>query len=942
MRGDFSRETFNPASHYNGVLQQQGRVQLDADWNEAEAIARHRDQTTVKDVVGVTGAPRVEPGFRVSTTGANLQISRGHFYVDGILCQNEQDVPFTAQPDLPGEPLPPADGVYLAYLEVWERHLGPAEAPELRETALGGADTTTRLQTVCQVKLLPLPNTGVNATCTGNIPEWTTLLAHADPSPAQIGQMRARTAPEGVTLNPACVLPPSAGFKGLENQLYRVEIHHGGTRDVASFKWSRENGSVVARINNVNGQDLEVDDVRKDDKLAFVNQPWVELSDSVLDLRQQRGELFQVGNVDPGLRKITLTGGPPTALDPQRSRIVRRWEQSGALAGANGVALNAADWITLEDGIQVQFKPGIYKTGDYWLIPARSAVNIETGRVEWPQDTSVAPPVPAARPPQGNKHHFARLGLFRQQGGNWSALAGTGDCRIVFPPLTQLTARDVGFDNTVCDFDPAAGTVQDALDRLCRTRHCSCTILIAPGDDLAAAFAKLGPAQNAMICFQAGDYRIRDTVVIANKGHLRLTGCGPGTRLFSSKSECVLRFSRCQSVSVEHLSVGGGNTNMKKLNGALTFESCNSVSVQNATLACRGFGSRRVTCLTVHNAVSARIGGCDFSTGHLQTGILLSNVSRSFVSDNILRAGHRPPSSQLLQDKGYRARLRRNLISNGILGPLSQDIGRMTNATVTVGRHTVHFRTDPSLTNAANRNSNEWVLALAGRTSVASPRALYSLLKAKADRALLNIATVGMPVTIPNLAEQALTEDSAAGGQGIVIGGAQAEEVHIVANSIQSFVQGVHVGLSRSDNPPDTADSAGQVVIVRNRVRIRIGTVSRRERHGIFVGNFESLEVQGNRVQGLRTKLGQDIFSEAIRVYGAAGPRMVICDNDLDGFNVGIAFVTKVVPKVRLWLITGNLAQNAAQGVLAHRRTGQHLSAIRNLIRGVSENENVP
>lgn len=944
MRGDFSRETFNPASHYNGVLQQQGRVQLDADWNEAEAIARYRDQTTAKDVVGLTGAPRVEPGFRVTATGANLQISRGRFYVDGILCQNEQDVLITAQPDLPGASLPGANGVYLAYLEVWERHIGPAEVPELRETALGGADTTTRLQTVCQVKLLPLPITGVNATCAGNIPEWTSLLAQVDPGPAQIGQMRARTSPQGVTSDPACVLPPSAGFKGLENQLYRVEIHRGGSRDVASFKWSRENASVVTRINNVSGLDLEVDNVGKDDKLAFFNQQWVELSDSVLDLRQQRGELFQIGNVDPDRRMITLGGGPLPALDPQRSRIVRRWEQAGAQAGAIGVALNSADWITLEDGIQVHFEPGIYKTGDYWFIPARSAVSIETGHIEWPQDTSVLPAVPAARPPQGNKHHFARLGIFRRQVGNWTALGTAGDCRIVFPPLTQLTARDVAFDNTVCDFDPAARTVQDALDRLCRTRHCSCTILIAPGDDLVAAFAKLAPGQNALVCFQAGDYRIRDTVVVANKGHLRITGCGPGTRLFSSKSECILRFENCPSVSVEHLSVDGGNTNMRNLNGALTFVNCRSVSVQNAALACRGFGSRRVACLTVRNTVhagvftSARITGCDFTTGHLQTGLLLINVSRSFVSDNILRAGNRPPDGQLLQDTAYRSRIRRNLISNGIFGPVAQDTGNVTNATVTVSGHTVHFRTDPSLT-SNNRINNQWAASLAAAGDVVnSPHALYRLLEAKADRALLGLPAAGLRLSIRTQAQLALTQDPAAGGQAIVIAGTQAEEVHICANSIESFVQGVHVGLSRRGNPLGSADTAGQVMIARNSARIRLGTASTRERHGIFVGNFASLEIQGNRLQGLRASMANDISSEAIRIYGVAGPRMVVCDNDMDGFNTGIGFVTKAVPAVRLWLISGNLAQNAAQGVLANRRIGQHLSSIRNLIRGVTEN----
>ena len=34
MAGDYSRRTFHPNKHYTGVLQQQGRVQLDGDWNE--------------------------------------------------------------------------------------------------------------------------------------------------------------------------------------------------------------------------------------------------------------------------------------------------------------------------------------------------------------------------------------------------------------------------------------------------------------------------------------------------------------------------------------------------------------------------------------------------------------------------------------------------------------------------------------------------------------------------------------------------------------------------------------------------------------------------------------------------------------------------------------------------------------------------------------------
>ena len=38
MKGDFSRDTFDPAKQFTRVLMQQGRVQLDADWNEQIAI----------------------------------------------------------------------------------------------------------------------------------------------------------------------------------------------------------------------------------------------------------------------------------------------------------------------------------------------------------------------------------------------------------------------------------------------------------------------------------------------------------------------------------------------------------------------------------------------------------------------------------------------------------------------------------------------------------------------------------------------------------------------------------------------------------------------------------------------------------------------------------------------------------------------------------------
>jgi len=915
---------------------QQGRVQLDADWNEQQFITEHRAELTAADVIGLTGAPRIDAGFRVTTTGANLSISAGHFYVDGLLCEKESDSLITAQEDLPGFALPSNNGVYLAYLEAWERHESTVEQPVLRETALGGADTTTRVRTVSQVKLLPLSTTGTGATCEGSIQEWDDLLAARAPSLVNAGRLSARTAPEGVTSDPACLLPPSAGFKGLENQLYRVEIHLGGDRSTARFKWSRENGSVVTPITNIAGLVVSVETTGRDDKLAFAANDWVELSDDRLDFDQQRGALFRVDNVSPANRQITLLGGPLPALDPNGHRVLRRWDQSAGDATADGQPLDSADFITLEQGIQVHFEPGTYNTGDYWLISARSAVSIDTGQIEWPLDSASAP---LAVPSHGNRHHFARLGIFQLTASTWTALAA--DCRPVFPPLTAITAADVAFDNQVCNFNPAARTVQAALDELCRSRHCACTILIRPGDDVAAAFAQLGPQHDAMICFQAGDYRIDNTIVVSGKGNLRVCGCGPATRLFSTSSESVLRFENCPTVTVENLAADGGATNATNLNGALTFVDCQFVGVHHCVVSSRGFGRLRATCITVRNGSNvspgsqARITGCDLSVGHLQAGVLLLNVARIFVQDNFVRAEDRPSSPQLLQDRNYRSRLRRNLLTNVIFGPTVPPGSPVTNASVIFNNQTIRFRTQPTLVNA-------WLPSIANTppSTINGPHALFRLLKDKAYRALLGIPTQGLHPAISSTAQAIIADDLAAGLQGIVVAGTRAEKVQIVNNAIEDFFQGIHVGLSHAAGPGAPPDTAGHIVIADNDIRLRISTGATLERHGIFVGNFASLEVRGNFISANRSALGSGLRTDGIRVFGFAGSRMSLKDNHLQGFDVGVAFTTRVMTIPRLWIITHNLAANATETVRAFSDIRRVLRSIRSSILGI--NENVP
>ena len=483
MKGDFDRETFDPRKHYAGVLSQQGRVATAADWNEQGEIVRRRIRIEARDVIGPCGGPEDDCGFAIGLSGGALTIGAGRYYVDGILCENDADVAYEQQPDYPSPPgwlasLGTAQYA-LAYLDVWGRHVTALDDPRLREVALGGPDTDTRLKRVWQVKLLPLAVTGnasdlaalqaeraaiaqkraaaaaagdtatvqkadaeiakidaeianlsAGPTCDSGFDEWDALVADPD------RRLNARTTAPPPDQGP-CIVPPAAGYRRLENQLYRVEVHHGSDTGAPTFKWSRDNGTVVTTIRKISGKEIDVDDLGPDDVLGFASGQWVELSDDALELAGQPGQLAQIDAIDLGLRRITLLTAPaPLAatadgVDPALHPKLRRWDQ-GDGATADGVAIGAA-WVALEDGVEVQFGGSGFRTGDYWTIPARTA----TGEIEWPP-FAIPNQSPEAQPPRGIRHHYCRLALLAFDTGteSWGVVE---DCRHPFPPLTDPT-----------------------------------------------------------------------------------------------------------------------------------------------------------------------------------------------------------------------------------------------------------------------------------------------------------------------------------------------------------------------------------------------------------------------------------------------------------------------------------------------------------------------
>ena len=515
FKGDFTRDSFDPQRRrqFSRVLMQQGRVQLDADWNEQADLLLCAQRKLVIDLVGPHwgtfdfyfdpqsnngyGGAVVKPdsnSFKIvqfPDSSADFSIGDGSYYVDGILCVNAQEhkqsLTYMHQ-----EPQPDSlsNNRYWVFLDVWERQITYLEDDNVREVALGenGPDTATRAEVVWQVKASTFPaiptdifqRFGPEGTDAQNglkkidfVEDSTQKLQQAF-QPEFRGALKALGKAASDSNTDPCITSPDAQFSGPENQLYRVEVHTGGTQETATFKWSRENGSVAFPIKSVAGNTVLLENLGRDSHLSLEPGDWVEIVDDdyllqVATLQGRINPLLQVDIVDKmNLQvtlKSTLSGAPPPNVgqDQKKHPLLRRWDQKSGTGRAGGrpqlqedgtIQIKEGDsvWLVLEDGIQVQFQPSgkttdnppkdnppmTYRTGDYWLIPARTII----GDVLWPQenDPSGMPYLlghPRALPPHGVEHHYALLAVvsFLRDDPDTAI-----DLRYMVPPLGKLAA----------------------------------------------------------------------------------------------------------------------------------------------------------------------------------------------------------------------------------------------------------------------------------------------------------------------------------------------------------------------------------------------------------------------------------------------------------------------------------------------------------------------
>ena len=417
MHGDFSRMTFDPQRSYSAVWMQQGRLQLDSDDNERTAILLHHLRTLTVDLLGPFAAGFPGNGFKISLPNdhpGDMVAAAGHYYVHGLRCELSSPMRYRAQRSptgIPALPSPP----FVVELAVWEQTVSAVQNSGLLEPALGpnAPDTTVRSQVRWRLEIATRKPDGSEVA--GDETQDSLARAYLDATAAR-GQgpvLRARVR-RGSTPGGEGTRTPTSGYRGPENQLYRIEVHTGGPAGTATFKWSADNGSVEFALRDVQRENDDVTAAElvtrpADHRSDLEEDDWVELTDDTWSPLAEPSPLLQITRYDRDLALIELAvpeKARPHRIDDTLHPFVRRWDQRvDVTTPDNAVPIprsrpsdDECEWIDLEDGVQIQFSDprAIYESRDYWLIPARTS----TGDLIWPVDQNNEPAaVTAARQP---------------------------------------------------------------------------------------------------------------------------------------------------------------------------------------------------------------------------------------------------------------------------------------------------------------------------------------------------------------------------------------------------------------------------------------------------------------------------------------------------------------------------------------------------------------
>jgi hypothetical protein len=373
-----------------------------------------------------------------------LCVSPGRCYVDGVMCENPYHAPLSAPASHPGSEA-------IVYLDVWERYVSAFEDPTIADVALGGVDTTGRLQTVAHVcvtapaEFEPIrarshdrgeialdvatrilqdnllyrfevhaPGIAADESDGGDVvtiePErasertWR-VVGGANVDDWSSGQYLQilNPGPTGKLMRFVSWNAPAPGARtftvdevpdGVNDQ---IEV-----RPVASVLWSKQNANFVFPLEGAPAATKETTtfllagDVQRADILSIGQVVVVGDENAATSFRPGFVSTIKDISTDvPGQIEVVV-GGRLDRVGP--GAVLRCWDGIVPAEAISGKPRKLAD-------VAVSFAAGgAYRTGDYWT--ARLRPDDPNTPLEWPRDGSGKP---VFVPPAGIAHTYAEL-----------------------------------------------------------------------------------------------------------------------------------------------------------------------------------------------------------------------------------------------------------------------------------------------------------------------------------------------------------------------------------------------------------------------------------------------------------------------------------------------------------------------------------------------------
>jgi hypothetical protein len=389
VKGDFSRFTFNPLENYIAVLKQQGRVDLDSDWNEqTELISEYLRQMT-SDILGPFAVPLAPNNIRNDNARAftidnfayspggvfDFNISRGIVYIGGYLYRLNKDITYRTQPDFPEPEMPENKGDLLVYLEAWKKSVSYIDDESIREPALGGPDTCLRTKLIGQVRVISSENINTSE-------EADRFISESFPSSNITLTLQIDQSAHQLPLNFGEIDLGGGLIPG--NLHYRIELHRGiknGEGSNEGVKWSDENAAIVTRaIKAVDPRSILIEEPEPIAGESFKPGDWVEVANTVTELQRQGSLMARIEELEStsgGLLAVLDTDIHPlltrkrngkTTLEHSLSPMLRRWSgYASSITLKNVYDLGRGIKAVLgSNERKCNFEPG-----DYWAFAIR-------------------------------------------------------------------------------------------------------------------------------------------------------------------------------------------------------------------------------------------------------------------------------------------------------------------------------------------------------------------------------------------------------------------------------------------------------------------------------------------------------------------------------------------------------------------------------------------